>query len=143
MVRYAGLPKITQMNVDCNKGAKAKAREPHLNKMTNTQRKYWGVYYQGKRSMNNMADQIEKAGQDVRPRKYWIKKKQHTEEQDRLMEWEALGKVQNKESIGFNVVITKLYSGNFGCNATLYSWSMRGDNKCPQCGTDNKVWNTL
>ena len=40
MVRHAILPKIVQMNMDCNEGAKAKAREPHFNKMKNIQGKY-------------------------------------------------------------------------------------------------------
>ena len=60
--RYADLPKMVQMNVDCNEGAKVKAKEPHLNKTINIQGEYCGIYYQGERIVNNMAARIEKAG---------------------------------------------------------------------------------
>ena len=71
-------------------------------------------------------------------RKHWIKKKRHTEEQDALTDWAMLGKARKAENKGFNVVITKLYSGNFGCNVTLYKWNMQGDDKCSRCGREGE-----
>ena len=55
-----------------------------------------------------------------------------------LMDWTMLGKARKAENKGFNVAITKLYSGNFGCNATPYKWSMEGNNKCPRCGREGE-----
>ena len=42
MVNYNDLPKIAQMNVDCNEGAKTKAQEPQHNRITNIQGRYCG-----------------------------------------------------------------------------------------------------
>ena len=90
-----------------------------------------------------MQQHIERAEQAARLQKYWIKKKRHTNEQDNLTDCESLGQARKKENKGFNVAMTKLYSGNFGCNAKLHKWNMRGDDKCPQCGKNGKDLNHI
>ena len=133
-IPYCMLDRMTQLNVDCDTGAKALAREPLPASSPPILTDLWYLSLNGKQLVNDLEDTLRKAIHDPQLLEYWHEKEKLSKDAHSLVYWPALQHAMKNARHCRKKFVTKFYSEQCGVGTTLVKWGYRDSAKCPLCG---------
>ena len=134
-IPYWRLDRMSQMNYDCDLGAKARAQlplPPDLPK--NVQSQSWGILINGVRIISDIESKIRKHIHDPELLEYWHEKGRLPRNTDNKIDWPALAQAKKSTPRYLTIGITKLFSHNCATGVKMALWGYRANDHCPRCG---------
>ena len=132
-IPYCRMDRLTQLNVDCDRGAKALARilptQPPLPVTSNL----WSISIRGTPVINDMEDTMRKAIHDPKLLEYWNWNERLLATQHTVVDWDSLKHATDNASHRRKLFVTKAISENCPTANNMQKWGYRDKDFCPRC----------
>ena len=134
-IPYWRLDLMSQMNYDCDLGAKARAQLPvPLDLPTNVQSQSWGILINGVRIISKIDATIRQHIHDPELLEYWHEKGRLRRTTHNKIDWPVLALAKKSTPRYLTIGITKLFSHNCATGVKMKLWGFRDNDHCPHCG---------
>ena len=135
-IPYCRMDRMTQLNVDCDTGAKALAKIPPVTPPPQVTSPLWTIAVNGVKLVNDIEAKLRKAVHDPQLLDYWHRHGRLHEDQQHRVDWPALQHAIRNTRHCRRKWVTKTYSEECGIGTKLLQWKYRDSAKCPLCGAE-------
>ena len=133
-IPYARMTRTQQLNVDCDREAKALAAgTAPLDRPTSISGDAWELSVRGYRLVHDIESTIRKSVHDPNLLEKWNIDERLSETTHHLLDWTAQAKATKNTPRRRTIGITKLYSENCATNEKMVLWGFRSCEKCARC----------
>lgn len=131
---YCRMDRMTQLNVDCDKGAKALARVPPATPPMQVATELWTISVRGVQLVNEIEPALRKAIHDPVLLDYWHRHDLLSAEHHNSIDWAALQHAMRNTKHCRQKWVSKTFAEECGIGTKLVEWNYRDSAQCALCG---------